>query len=93
MKTSRELAIESMRTGIGFKLTKGESITPQKDTLTSLHLGNLTTYHGIEGVRIKRAPKAINDTYKVYPAVKKMFVMAELINDECHLFDNLIILN
>jgi len=97
MEASKQLAIDAMRSAIGFKLIKGETTEVKKSTMIQLYADNITTYMGIEGVRIKRTPKPVKveseERYKANPMVKKMFVMTDLINEDCHAFDNLIILN
>lgn len=95
MKASKHLAQLAKERSNGWKLTKGETTEAKQSTLIQLYVDNATTYQGIEGVRINRAPKPVRVEvkHKANPTVKKMFTYADLINEDGHIFDNIIILN
>lgn len=95
MKASRKLAQCAIEQSSGYKYSKYETVEVKKSAIIQLSVDNLTTYEGIEGVRIKRTPKPskVESTCKEDMSVKRMFVMADLTNESCHVFNNVIILN
>lgn len=64
-----------------------------KGALIYAYSGALTSWQDIEGVRLQRAPKPVPVEVPKNTEVKKMFVMSDLIDEECHTFNNIIILN
>ena len=96
MKVSiiKSLAEIAMKQSEGYKLTKGESTEVNPGAVIHARAMAFCSWQAIEGVRIVRAPKPVQKIEAGdNPYVKKMFVMADLINEECHTFSNLIILN
>ena len=94
VSTTKHLAEKAMEQAKGYKLKKGESTEVSTGALIQAYAGALTSWQDMEGVHLKRTPKPVpTDVYKANPEVKKMFVMANLINEEGHCFDNLIIFN
>lgn len=94
LSTRKCLAELAMKQAEGYKLTKGESTEVSTGALIHAYGQALCSWADIEGVRLKRTPKPVNtEEVRNNPEVKKMIVMSDLINDECHTFNNLIILN
>lgn len=95
MNLINRLAKDAMKSSKGFKLLRGETVKVDKGVLIQLYSNNLTAYHGVEGVRINRAPKPKREDapYRTDSTVKKMIIMSNLINEELHVFKELIILN
>lgn len=83
-----------MKQAEGYKLKKGESTEVSTGALIHAYGQALCSWAEIEGVRLMRTPKPVDTSkYRANPQVKKMMVFSNLINEEAHLFDNLIILN
>lgn len=87
------LANEAMKQAKGYKLTKGESTEVNKGAVIYAYGEALTSWQDIEGVNLKRRPRPVIVTREDKPQVKQMFVVTDLINEECHTFTNLVILN
>lgn len=97
MKISKQLAESAMEQAKGYKLKKGECTEASVGALIHTYAGSMTTWQDIEGVCLYRTPnpaKAVaSTTESEQTEVKRMIVMTDLINEECHCFDNLVILN
>ena len=91
--TIKSLAEYAMRQAKGYSC-EGESTEVKTGALIYAYGGALTSWQDIEGVCFKRTPKPVKvEEERENHEVKKMFVMSDLINEECHTFSNLIILN
>lgn len=93
MKITHLLALISlMRSEFG--MIEDKDVEPQEGCIIHLCASSLTSWEGIEGVRMNRTPKPVTVQPKGKKEVKKMFVMStHVLNDEYHTFNNLIILN
>ena len=94
MGVQKNLAKLAMLDSIGYKLTKGEDTNVSTGALINAYAESLTTYEGLEGVHLRRPLKPIcSEEKRTNQEVKKMFVVSNIINEEYHMFDNIIILN
>jgi hypothetical protein len=95
MRTTRQILAEKAMEESVYRLKRGENTEVSKGALIHAYGSALSSWQDIEGVFLKRTPKPVKteETYRANPSVKKMFVMANLVNEEGHCFDNMIILN